>query len=214
MPLSVSTSDAPCITARSEVLPMITPTTGDAVDSRGGHADTPPSTIACLARGGALPHLGQLGSGGRDVAELPGRPRCLAVAVHGHARHGEGRADGVERIAAVGRPGHVRHAGGGHPQVDDAERHPEDGPHEVLELRRRAGLEGEVSGVVRTHRQLVEEQALIDDEELDGHHPDEADLSRDALASALAASSRFSDVVAGTNASSHWPSRCTVSTAG
>ena len=64
-------------------------------------------------------------------------------------------------------------------QLGRAERQAADGAQLLLELAGDAGVEGEVAGVVRARRQLVDEQlAVAREEELDAQHADDVERLR------------------------------------
>src|SRR4051812_25863361 len=74
----------------------------------------------------------------------------------------------------------VRH-GGGAEELRRAQRQAADGPQLLLELAGDAGVEGEVAGVVRARRQLVDQQAAVPGEEhLHGQHAGHPETLQDA----------------------------------
>src|SRR5436305_8232857 len=74
----------------------------------------------------------------------------------------------------------VRH-GGGAEELGRAQWQAADGPELLLELAGDAGVEGEVAGVVRARRQLVDQQAAVPGEEhLHGEHADHPQPLQDA----------------------------------
>jgi hypothetical protein len=116
------------------------------------------------------------------VAELAAGALALAVPVQLHVRpvrhqvvHPlvEGRAGPALLAGAPAE--HVGHHHDRRGHRRGAQRVVEDGAQVLLELAGPRALDGPVPGVVRPHRELVDQDAVRRLEQLDGHDPDDAD---------------------------------------
>ena len=92
---------------------------------------------------------------------------------------------GVEVADVASEDVHHHRVGGASPRVAEGEI--EDGPQVILELARDGALDCPVTGVVRPHREFVDEQLIACVEELDGEHAHHAELTRDAQGELLSA---------------------------
>ena len=127
--------------------------------------------------GGALPDGVDVGGGGADkvdVADLPAGPHGLAVAVdlrRGIA--GEGRGVGGKQVLVVPAE-EVLHHDDGTEEVRGAERQVQDGAQVLLELAGHRAVLGPVSGVVRAHGELVDQEAGAHARSLEQFHGHDA----------------------------------------
>ena len=116
----------------------------------------------------------------RDVAELAAGPHRLAVQVHldpGVGLHrGTGARGELGRIPSE----EVHHHGAGCEQIGGPEREVGHGAKVLLELAGDRCVHGPVAGVVRPHRELVDQHgAVCGLEQLHGEHPGHPEVLRD-----------------------------------
>src|SRR5215210_9122399 len=116
----------------------------------------------------------------RQVAHLPAGPR-RGLAVEVELDLGKAAGGGPIGLAVLPEVAQeVRH-GGGAQELGRAQGEAGDGPELLLELAGDAGVEGEVAGVVRARRQLVDQQpAVAGQEHLDAEHAHDSQLFEDA----------------------------------
>ena len=193
---------------------MITPTTGV---GHGRASGWQTGRQVRGRRGRVPPERGQVVAERGHVPDLAAGPRLLAVQVD-LERRATGRRGGAAARRAPGRSArpaeHVRHRHRRRGQPGLAERVVEHRPQVLLELRRPGALDGPVAGVVRAHRQLVDQQLAVGPlEQLDGQHADDVQLAgepqRDLARPARATSAGRPG--AGASTSTQMPSRWTVS---
>ena len=120
---------------------------------------------------------------GVDVPDLAAGAQLLAVQVHAQVgvprqRVGEAVVEAAHRV--VGATEDVDHHGPAGPGRGRPEREVHDRPEVVLELRRDGAVLGPVPGVVRAHRELVDEHPPVGGlEELDGEDPGDVQRAGD-----------------------------------
>ena len=108
------------------------------------------------------------------MAEFPARTGLFAIIVKGQP------LDGQQPLPAGHLAEKIDHC-----RVSEgsgaAEWQAADGAQMVLELAGHATLDGPMSRVMHARRHLVRDEASLDDEELDGQHPDVLERAHDAL---------------------------------